>query len=477
MAMRNALGKYAGSFVARKGGSTADVSGIIRLSDITLLQNLDQFGKPTAAGYKSALQVLEPYMSDDRVQKKALEFDQSLLQFTNRQIDAELDLQIFDQSVEDALDDASRRFAGDPIGLIQANADIHTAAEDLYVQDLLPRILDKFEAGDAIDSKYFNKSDDLEAKSRIYATAANAISFGEFDNPDAYGFVIQTNPQTGKIVSTRFQPIDSLNKKPEGFSRSDTTISVGGSEVPIYLNWAPSGNQRVSRLGDRKFTAARGEGSRRKDEFNETVLEQDFPALSGLFPGGVRPSKERSINLSQLLYDEFDIPENTVLKTGSGQLMYMGSNGALSRVDDPEVLARMLNETGRNGAEEIVNAFRVTENYLANQAGFQSGPTINQSFFETAAEQLGGGRSVAPPGVALPGGPAPPVAGGPVTARQSVVPQLQSVAPPLQAQTPAPLQSFQPVRSASEKVETGVQELVSGVRRFFQSRSGDRAFN
>ncbi len=473
MAMRNALGKYAGSFVARKGGSTADVSGIIRLSDITLLQNLDQFGNPTAAGYQAALQVLEPYMSDDRVQKKALEFDQSRVQFGNRQIDAELDLAIFDQSIEDALDDASRRFAGDPVGLIQANADIHTAAEDLYVQDLLPRILDKFEAGDAIDSKYFTKSDELEASSRIYATAANAISFGEFDNPDAYGFVIQTNPQTGKIVNTRFQPIDSLNKKPEGFSKSDTTIKVGGSEVPIYLNWASSGNQRVSRLGDRKFTAARGEGSQRKDEFNETVLKQDFPALAGILPGGVQPSKERSINLSQLLYDEFDIPENTVLKTGSGQLMYLGREGVLSRVDDPEVLARVLNETGRNGAEEIVNAFRVTENYLANQSNFKLGPTFDESFFATAAEQLGGGRTVA-----LPGGPAPAVAGGPVTARQTrQVPQLQSVARPFEFQTPAPLQSFQSARSAAEKVETGSQELVSGVRRFFQGRSGDRALN
>jgi len=395
MPIISVYGKYAKG-IRKRTGVTADITGVIRQSDILRSSMADQFGNDTIEGFQVANEYLASYGGDPRVALKILDNKNNSLGLVDGIVQAQNDVTLFKASLEDSLDDIASRTKGDPNGMIFATADLYLEAADSFQEVTIPLVLERLSRGQKIPDSVLNFSNELGDRAAEMATAANAFIIPDEKGglgpevPEAYGFIIQTNPATGKVSSMRFQAISSLSPVPKGYNKTDSTI--GRTKIPIYLPTTQEGNKVIARLGDRTFESTR-EAAESPEEVSTRILEQkDIGFHIGSFGAG-----EREIDTDQFIFDTFDIPRNTVLRDGAGNFSYLDKENILHSVEDLESLGRMITSSGGNGEEAISQAFRVTRGYLNGKVAFEKGDPITSSTLERMTKDLGGGGALTAP--------------------------------------------------------------------------------
>lgn len=386
MPIVSVYGKYSTGLQKRKSKG-ADVTGIKRQAEILLASMTDQFGNRTVEGYQAANAYLAPYKSDPEVALKILQNNNLLFSLADKIIQARTDVSVFRSELDEDINDIAEAFKNDPVGMIYATSDRYFQAEDEYTA-VLDLALSRMSSGQKLPNDISNFSEELEQQSDDIALLANSFSGaivdeeGNLDKSVAagYGYMIQTNPATGKVTNMWVQPVNSLSKAPSGYSK--TNSFVDGTNIPIYLPTIIEGNKVMARIGGITFRSKK-EASGGPDEIATMILEQED---TGFFFS----KKESNISFGDLSFDKFDIPANTVLRHGLNQFSYLDSKNVLHRVEDINVLSSIIESSGRNADEEINRAFRVSKSYI-NEKLTSSGPPINKESLGSLVSNLGGG--------------------------------------------------------------------------------------
>ncbi len=421
MPIKSVFGKYSKGLQRRK--QTADITGMIRSADIIVAQSTNEFGDVSLEGYNSAIGFLSSAQNDPRVALKMLQFQNLGLQLQDSINSAIGDVTFFQELIEDELDQAGEIFKDDPRNLILATSDIYSRASTNYIGDELPRILSKFSAGQKIPNEVFDYSDNLEKVTIQYLNVANSYVNPTVEGqvgpeaPEGFGFFVDSNPSTGQITGIRFMPVNSLNPAPKGYNKTDSFLD--GTKHPIWLPTMQSGNQIISRLGDRLFKRKR-EGATSPDEVATLILNQQNVGF-GLIGEFFETKKERNINLKEFGFNPLNVPTAAVLRDGSGSLLYLDSKNILHDVEDEDALRKWLDTSNRNGQEEIDKAYRVSRAFLSDRivagVGDPYGPDISAGI----TKGLGGGALSFPtvPRVAgqEPSGSLPAITGAPTPPR------------------------------------------------------------
>lgn len=402
MPIVSVYGKYAAGVKKRKKG-TSDITGIIRQAKILLASGTDDFGNNTIEGYQSANEYLSSFQGDPRISLEMLDNENAALGLVDNLIQAQNSVTLFRAGLEDKLDDIAERSKGDPLSMIYATADLYLEASDLFQENEMPLILSRLSSGQKIPSEVLNFSDELESKAIRIAAAANSFTTPDFTAPDgelgpefpeAYGFITQTNPATGKVSSMRFEAISSLSPVPAGYFKTDSFN--GGTKIPVYIPTIREGNKIIGRLAGRTFISTVEPGESPEEVSTRILKQQDVGELPlfGEFFEFRQKERRREIDFSEFSFDVFDIPRSTVLRDGAGNFSYLDKDNVIHSVESLESLRDIINSTGGDGERAISQAFRVTRNYLNQKSAFEKGDPITVP--ERITADLGGGSLAAP---------------------------------------------------------------------------------
>lgn len=474
MPIKSVLGKYSGQFQKRtKGPGTIDVTAILRQASIER-ESRQVRGKDTVDGLLAAINYLRPFVGEQRVELRLLELNNGIAIVENRQRQGQLGVGTVRAKLQESLNVVSQLFGNDPRALMQKTADVYNTIFDLYVEETLPLIQENFELGDAASVEAVSFGNELQDKANAHSEIVNSFNqpiegrIGPQD-PEAFGYYVQTNPSTGTVISVLFESVDSLNPKKAGFSKTDSFAQVNGVDIPIYLNWFGRGNKRIARLGNREFEANRDQDAKDSDEFGLIVLEQQRVGLRfGRFG-----ASELVVDLNVVSHSPLDIPRNNVIRDSFGSLSYVNNDGQIRLVESENALRRLLDEIPGNDPDEMIDgAYIASRTYVRSRAQFLGGEPITDDMF-APIEGI--------PGVIVPGG-VPQVDGAPFIGPQpapvvepAVPPVGEPEAPPLQpdiiragAREVAGEARLLATERTAETIERTTREVVSGARRLFE---------
>ncbi len=195
-----------------------------------------------------------------------------------------------------------------------------------------------------------------------------------------FGFFIQTNPDTGQIMSVQFDAqAGGKTAPPKGMARTNSQIAG----IPVFLNTFDSDSK--ARLGDKEYDVrfAKDElGRRDKVAISEDSIKgigKISEALQGaLGVGSAKPVLEAKdikpdeVSLAGAQLGAFQVPTNRTLRDSKGNFYFVDQEGSIFKGNKDE-LAQTLNVA----TDDIQNrSFFITQNRL-RQLNVQPFPTID----------------------------------------------------------------------------------------------------
>lgn len=271
-------------------------------------------------------------------------------------------------------------------------------------------------------------SEEYSKKASSLAELYNSMKSGNKNvDHSNYGFFLQTNPNTGKIISAKLDVVDSLSKVPTGYVK--TTDNYGG--VPMYLNTYEEGTK--ARLGDRPYdiTTVKDLGGNSKQEAiaggsqHRNLLGMDTGIVKDVKPG----SEEKGVTRGELTsfgtaFDQvINLPAHSASRDSSGNYYYLNDTG----------------DVYKGSANTIAPLLNMTPDQLKNSSFFLSKDQVNsfgqiKSLINTVTPvappaQVPSYGTPAPTEAPMPLGPtAPPTtSGGPSGAPKTAIQQPQGV--------------------------------------------------
>lgn len=367
---------------------------VIDLAENYVKSNMDEFGGISdPAVYRSAMKILKPKSYDLDVANKILQYESNA-----RKLESSIQDAVFDKSTQEfflneAMLEAVAGNYENPQNMVFRIADLFNAAKDNFDTEVLPKVIKRLGAGQQIPSEVNSWRDELTEKSNMFSQLAN--SYRSVDektnlpgpaNPDVFGWFIKTNPSTGRIVNIELKTVDSVDKAPTGFAKTNSRYG----RLPVYLNFFPEDEDKKARLGANEF----------KFDSDKNILKRDKADKVPFFPDAIarafvafgpetfkgEKQKEEEINLQGVSFDMLDIPLDSVTKDGRGNYHYFDRNGKLWRAKDKDLLSRYLKEINRPlKGEDIDNElFLVNSDFIRSMSPVdEEERVINENFFET----------------------------------------------------------------------------------------------
>lgn len=231
-----------------------------RMADNYVKTHTDEDGQVSDPNvYLEAINALAPYSDDLGTANKIADFKNKALSLTGKIDDVNNSVTVFKMRLEDAVTKATSQFYTDPRGLFMKLAEIYATAQDEFDEKVVTDALNKLPKGQTFPQTILTYQDELKKKTNTSVNLANSFllpldpetNLPGPRNTDAYGVMIQTNPQTGAIISLNIQEVSSLEKAPTGYLRTDARYG----RIPIYLNYSIEEKKQVGKLGDVVFSA------------------------------------------------------------------------------------------------------------------------------------------------------------------------------------------------------------------------------
>lgn len=348
---------------------------------------------------------LKPYSNDPQVQKKyfnaitdakQLVAEADDLDYVKRTFEGSLDEQLLDVSSRAIQSDATADALAGGYAYYYDQAAIKLENEI----DIRKRNLQKYDTLEALRSGYQEKADG-------YAELFNSLRGATEIDKRNYGLFVQTNPDTGKIISVKLEKVDSLNKPMSGFV--ETSDDYG---VPVYLNTGSNGTR--ARLGDRTYDVVRVKD---KETGTGRLMALSDESQPGAGTRGInwfgkktpqellKDVEEDSITRQELgsLGAAFDptgsLPANSSVRDTNGNYYLYNQEGKLMPAQSG-TLAQMF---GVSEEDVKQKSFILTKNQLGNYAkagrleSLMQGPTAPSFIGPTPT-----GQALPPQGEALP---------------------------------------------------------------------------
>lgn len=225
--------------------------------------------------------------------------------------------------------------------------------------------------------------EDYSQKATSLAELYNGMKSGdESVNKENYGLFIQTNPNTGKVLSARIDTVDSLSKVPGGFVQ--TSDKYGG--IPLYLNSYQEGT--VARLGDRQYRVDTVKDLSGKNKDEALAPEAQHGPIYKFFHHGIPQEKNTSTELTTLgtVFDQvLNLPPHSAARDSSGNYYYLNDKG----------------EVYKGSAETIAPMFGVTPDQVKTDSYFLSKDQV-QGFGTTKSLDSVMKGPTAPPAAEVP---------------------------------------------------------------------------
>jgi hypothetical protein len=387
---------------------------------------------------------LTPELSDIQVQKKYYNAIADAKQLEESFKSLETTKSSFESALQEKLQQASRDIINS-----DATPDQLPNAYTYYYDNAADQLSNEIEK----EKRNGKQTDTLEQLQKTYVQKAN--DFAELYNsmrspqatvnPENYGLFIQTNPNTGVVVSMSLDKVDSLNKTKPGFVQ--TTDNFG---VPIYLNTL--GN--VAKLGENTYTVVpvkdKDTGNNKAMAINSKTnvpwtkdLKMAFGSKQSDVLKGMDESELTRNNLSTLnsSFDELnDLPKHSAVKDTAGNFYFYNDEGKLIKTN-PDFLANIF---GVSKEEVMGGSYLKTKDQLKNFGQIED---INNMF----------NGPIKPVSVV----PTAPQASQPTMGEQATTPPQETAAPVVQPVAAQPSTAVQQSRGEPRFAKT-IQNIVAG---------------
>lgn len=375
----------------------------IRMAENYIKTHTDEEGKISDPQvYYEAIGVLAPFGDDLRIANKIADYKNKALKLENKIEEAENDRILFKSRLKTAIMEATKENIEDPRGLIFKLATTYGRALEEYEEKILGEAFKNLPKGQKIPQSLLDDFDELDKQTRFlmdlsnsYVTVDPVTELAGPANPDAYGVLVKTNPQTGAIVNLDIQEITSLDKAPSGYVRTDSRFG----RIPIYLNFYDEAGKTYGRLGNFKFSGDKEEYTSVAGEVKErTVLKGEGDILGGFeafIERQIRKigketgkgilQEQQEFPLSSIPFDFFQIPAESVVVDNRGDYFFLDRSMILWRAENKEILKRFLRENGKDpeleveGKPYLAHPDFITQYYKVDENGKSN--LIDESFF------------------------------------------------------------------------------------------------
>ncbi len=380
------------------------VTKTIRMAENYIKTHTDEYGEVSNPEvYNTATEILAPFSDDLKAANKIADYKNKSLKLTNKIEKAENSRTMFDFKLQEAVIKATQENISDPRGLMFKLTSIYGAALDEFDENILGKAVDSLPKGQKVPQAILNYRDKLSEKSKMLVNLSNSYLTTDPEtelagptNADAYGFMVQTNPQTGAIVNLDIQEITSLEKPPSGYVKSNARFG----RVPIYLNTYYKDNKEVGKLGGISFdrdveTLETGSSVKiLKGKWGEEEGGEGFWAGLSRAIGAVGAETKKGLlqeqqefPLNSVPFDYFDIPKESVVKDGKGSYYYYDKDMLLWRAESSDILKRYLREIGKE-PNDVDNKFYFGHSdFISQMSQSDEGKerVIDEDFFKVSS--------------------------------------------------------------------------------------------
>lgn len=405
-----------------------------RMADNYIKTHTDEYGQVSDPQvYLNAISFLSPYADDLSVTNKIADLQNSSLKIQNKIEGAENNTVAFGNAFQTAVADAIQQNYKDPRGLYYKLTEVYGAALDEFDEKILGDALTKLPKGQKIPSTVLDARDKLSKKVNNLVNLANSYLSEDPktelpgpSNPDAYGVFIRTNPQTGAIVNLDVNVVESLEKAPTGYTKTDARYG----RIPIYLNTFAEDKKIKGKLGEVVFEADKEEITvgdttsqvnvlKRKDGIGlGGWLERQYRRIGKETGKGIL-QEQQEFPLGAAPFDYYAIPPESVVKDFKNNYYFYDKDGKLWKAKDANTLKNYLKEIGKK-PEDVDNRFFyghpdfINSKSLFNDNGTKRtidentlGGVIKSSVAPSAPTTQEGWRQQATPSVVTPPARAP----------------------------------------------------------------------
>ena len=188
----------------------------------------------------------------------------------------------------------------------------------------------------------------------LYRDFGNAFRGGKIENPQGYAVYMKTNPQTGEVISTSIEVIDSIKIEKQGYTSTDS--SYGG--IPIYANSFREKGVRTTRIGDITYTY--DEGEKRLRQSAEGAWEGIKKLARKVAPG----LDFREIDYSRVAFNNQSVPDGAIVKDSEGNFYWFDKNKDLWKADNIAEAKDVLSANGRDRNETETNFYPVNSLFI-----------------------------------------------------------------------------------------------------------------
>ncbi len=385
--------------------ATNEIAEIKRMADNYVKTHTDEYGEISDPQvYYNAIEVLASFSDDLTVANKIAGYKNSAKKIIEKIENAENSANIFDSKLQQALMNTIQENYKDARGLFFKMAEVYGTALDEFDEKVFGKALDDIPKGQTIPQGMMTYRDELKKKTEVLMNLSNSYmtedpateSPGPL-NSDVYGVFVRTSPQTGAIVNLDIGLVDSLDKAPTGYKRTESRYG----RIPIYLNTYKEDENEVAKLGNAKYKYDSDDGILNLDEgalgwfgsANE-LLQRGFRAIE--WPGekkketlkGVK-QEQQEFPLSAVPFDYYLVPPENVVKDVGGNYYYYDKDSVLWKAENENMLKKYLRETGKNSDDVDNKVYMghpdfISSRFLPDEEGKPR--IINEEFFGGAIE-------------------------------------------------------------------------------------------
>lgn len=341
---------------ASGGTDSSAVTDAIRTYNIYLAQQANEDGvinNPDA--YQEARKILEPYKNDLRAQDKIVDSINNENKLRVDLKETQYSRSVYEEDVENQLSTYAKQYYKSPETLIATTAYTYNVAIDDLQQEIERRRVNGEAYGElvSLQNKY-------EKKAREITRLSRSVMLDEVDNPNAYGWFVETNPDDGSIVSMRVSPVNDIDRSGDYF-RTDTRYG----EIPVWTKPVPNEDgDMIARVGMNQYELEVDQSTGSK------ILELKGKGwgnyLKALIPGG----ENKMLDLSNLEFSgAANLPQGSVTKDVSGNYYYYGSDGVY-KANDKNMMEKYLRMEGIPTQDVDSMAYPVTRQEVQNYGPF-----------------------------------------------------------------------------------------------------------
>ncbi len=374
--------------------ATNEIAEIKRMADNYIKTHTDEYGEISDPQvYYNAIEILAPFSDDLTVANKVAGYKNSAKGIIEKIENAENNKNVFDYELQRSLMDLIQDNYGDPRGLFFKLAETYGTALDDFDENIFSKAMDDIPKGQQIPQGIMTYRDDLKRKTEIlmnlsnsYLTEDPATELPGPLNADVYGVFIKTSPQTGAIVNLEVGVVESLDKAPTGYKRTNSRYG----RIPVYLNTYVEDKNEVAKLGAARYEYDEDDKMLQLDEgalgwigsVGETFTRW-FKAIGKETLKGLK-QEEQEFPLATVRFDYYVVPPESVVKDVKGDSYYYDKNSILWKAESDDILKRYLRETGKNADDVESKVYLghpdfISSRFLPDEEGKPR--IINEDFF------------------------------------------------------------------------------------------------